>query len=116
MSREDKARHTLHQTLIIDGFCQAELSLFFPPLLLSSTFCSPTSPPSTRRPFGRRPASRMAFLFALGFILFFFLGHLYFILFYFILFYCERTIAISVEARGQRLPASSQMVYVKMLK
>lgn len=50
MSREDKARHTLHQTLIIDGFCRAGLVLGSTPppqLLLSSTFCasSPSSPP-----------------------------------------------------------------------
>lgn len=76
MSREDKARHTLHQTLIIDGFCRAGLALGFPPPspCLRLSVCSP---PPTRHPFESGSESGTTFLIALGFL---FLGRLYFLL------------------------------------
>lgn len=56
MSREDKARHTLHQTLIIDGFCQAGLALGPPPPSLVFDFLCvpPTYPPPLQRQIGER--------------------------------------------------------------
>lgn len=62
MSREDKARHTLHQTLIIDGFCRVGLAFgFLSPLLLSLTFCVCVCVPSTRHPFESGSESGMTF-------------------------------------------------------
>lgn len=66
MSREDKARHTPHQTLVIDGFCQAGLALGPPPPSLVFDFLC--VPPPTRHPFRGKLESGTTFLFALGFL------------------------------------------------
>lgn len=84
MSREDKVRHTLHQTLIIAGFCQAELSLFPPPPPLVFDFLLPHLP-SVYSPPLRTPAGEQDGFLICTVFFFFFLGHLYFILFYSIL-------------------------------
>lgn len=88
MSQEDKVRHILHQTLITDGFCQAEL-LLFPPLVFD--FLLPHLPSVYSSPLQMLTGEQDGFLICTGF---------YFswsFVFYSILFYCERTIAISTE-------------------
>lgn len=95
MSREDKARHTLHQTLIIDGFCRAGLALGSPPpSCLQLSVCVPLLATPSK---ADRRAGRLSYLHWV----FFFSGVCIFFLFYCIV---EWTIASSSEG-GKATPS-----------
>lgn len=109
MSREDKARHTLHQTLVIDGFCRAGLAFGFPPppLVFDFLCVPPTSSPPLRKQIGERDD----FLNCTGFSF----PRAFVFSSYFIVSLNGQLRA--ARRRGKRrLPASCLTVYVKTLK